>query len=153
LTSLDAFRGLTIAGMILVNNPGRLALHPYFPINKQLWTSTFVLFTAGAACLLLAVCYVVIDGLGFKKWATPFVVFGTNAIAAYVGSSLMVKLLMLVRVTSGGEKVGFLAWAYRHAFVPWAGQLNGSLAYAVTYVLIWLGLMSLLYRRRVFIKL
>jgi predicted acyltransferase len=143
--------GLFAAGLVLT--AAGLALHPYFPINKQLWTSTFVLFTAGAACLLLAVCYFVIDVLGFRRWATPFIVFGTNAIAAYVGSSILVKLLMLVRIASGGEKVGILAWVYRHAFAPWAGDLNGSLAYAVSYVLLWLGLMALLYRRRVFIKL
>jgi predicted acyltransferase len=141
-----------VAGGVALTAAG-LALHPYFPINKQLWTSTFVLFTAGAACLLLAVCFLVIDAMGFKKWATPFAVFGTNAIAAYVGSSLMVKLLTLVKVASGGEKIGVLAWTYQHVFVPWAGNLNGSLAYAVSYVLIWLGLMTLLHRKRIFIRL
>jgi predicted acyltransferase len=143
--------GLVAAGAGLV--AAGLALHPYFPINKQLWTSTFVLFTAGAACLLLAVCYLLIDWLGFRRWATPFFVFGTNAIASYLGSSLMVKLLLLVKVSAGGEKVGLLSWVYQHAFVPWAGNLNGSLAYAIAYVLLWLGLMTPLYRKKIFIKL
>ena len=130
-----------------------LALHPYFPINKKLWTSTFVLFTAGAALLLLALCYFVIDVRGWKKWATPFLVFGTNAIAAYVGSGLMVKLLALVKVSSGGEQLPLLPWIYKHLFVPWAGNLNGSLAYAVCYVILWLALMTPLYRRKIFIKI
>ena len=143
--------GLTAAGAALT--AAGLALHPYFPINKQLWTSTFVLFTAGAACLLLAACYLVIDGLGFKKWAAPFVVFGTNALAAFVGSGLAVKLLRYVKVGPEGDKVGILSWVYQHAFVPWAGELNGSLAYAAVYVLLWLGLMTILYRRKIFIKL
>jgi len=130
-----------------------LALHPYFPINKKLWTSTFVIFTAGAALLLLAAFYFLIDERGWKRWATPFFVFGTNAIAAYVGSILMVKLLALVKVSSGGEKITLLAWVYQHLFVPWAGNLNGSLAYAVCYVLLWLALMIPLYRKKIFIRI
>ena len=143
--------GLAACGVVLA--AAGLALDPYFPINKQLWTSTFVLFTGGAACLLLAACLLVVDGLGYKKWATPFTIFGTNAIAAYVGSCLMVRLLMLVKVTSGGENVGIPAWIYEHLFASWAGNLNGSLAYAVSFVLLWLTLVSLLYKKKIFIKL
>jgi len=136
--------GLTALGLVL---------HPHFPINKQLWTSTFVLFTAGAAFLLLAVCYLFIDWLGWRAWAWPFLVLGTNAIAAYVGSSLVVKLLLRVKVSSAGEQIGVLAYIYRHFFVPWAGELNGSLAYAVTYVLIWVALMAILYRKKILIRI
>jgi predicted acyltransferase len=141
---LAAGAGLTALG---------LALHPYFPINKKLWTSPFVIFTAGAALLLLAACYFLIDGRGWKRWATPFVIFGTNAIAAYVGSILMFKLLALVKVSSEGGQVTLPVWIYQQLFVPWAGNLNGSLAYAVCYVLLWLVLMTPLYRKRIFIKI
>jgi predicted acyltransferase len=130
-----------------------LILHPYFPINKKLWTSTFVIFTAGAALLLLAVLYFLIDVRGWKRWATPFFIFGTNAITAYAGSILMVKLLNLVKVSSGGETATLPVWVYQHLFVPWAGNLNGSLAYAVCYVLLWLILMTPLYRKKIFIKI
>jgi predicted acyltransferase len=130
-----------------------LALHPYFPINKQLWTSTFVLFSAGAALLLLAGCYFLIDVLGLKAWATPFLVFGTNAIAAFVASGLIVKILLLVKVSSGGEEVGLLSVIYERAFAVWAGDYGGSLAYAVTYVLIWLAVLTPLYRKKIFIKI
>ncbi|MCJ7582235.1 MAG: heparan-alpha-glucosaminide N-acetyltransferase domain-containing protein, partial [Candidatus Aminicenantes bacterium] len=71
--------GLFAAGIILVISG--LLLHPIFPINKQLWTSTFVIFTAGAALLILGLCYGINDVWGQKKWAYPFLVFGTNAIA------------------------------------------------------------------------
>jgi len=143
--------GLVIAGAALTVLG--LILHPYFPINKKLWTSTFVIFTAGAALLLLAGLYFLIDGLGWKKWATPFFIFGTNAITAYAGSILMVKSLTLVKVSSEGQTFTLPAWVYEHLFVPWAGNLNGSLAYAVCYVLLWLGLMTPLYRKKVFIKI
>jgi predicted acyltransferase len=130
-----------------------LLLHPYFPINKKLWTSTFVLFTAGAALLLLAVFHFLIDWLEWKRWATPFFIFGTNAIAAYAGSILMVKLLALVKVSAGGEQIPLLVWVYERLFVPWAGNLNGSLAYAVGYVLLWLALMTPLYWKKIFIRI
>jgi predicted acyltransferase len=130
-----------------------LGLRPYFPINKQLWTSTYVLLTAGLALLLLAIFYLLIDAWKIKQWATPFIIFGTNAITAYVGSSLLVKLLLEVKVSSGGETVGLLSFVYQHAFVPVAGDLNGSLLYAVTYVLLWLALMTPLYLKKIYIKI
>jgi predicted acyltransferase len=143
--------GLAAAGAALTALG--LFLHPYFPINKKLWTSSFVIFTAGAALLLLAACYYLVDVRGWKRWATPFLIFGTNAIVAYAGSGLMVKLLALVKVSLGGERVPFLHWVYRRLFVPWAGELNGSLAFAIFYVLLWLALMTPLYRRKIFVKI
>ena len=143
--------GLLVAGAGLTALG--LALHPYFPINKKLWTSTFVIFTAGAALLLLALLYFLIDERGWKKWAIPFFVFGTNAITAYAGSALIVKLLAPIKVSSDGRPVALGVWIYQHLFVPWAGNLNGSLAYAICYVLLWLGLMTPLYRKRIFIKI
>ena len=93
--------GLFAAGIIFVILG--LLLHPFFPINKQLWTSTFVIFTAGAAWIVLGLCYGINDVMGKKKWAYPFLVFGTNAIAVYAGSTLMVKLVALILVSVRGE--------------------------------------------------
>jgi predicted acyltransferase len=143
--------GLAVAGAALTVLG--LVLHPYFPINKQLWTSTFVLFSAGTALLLLAGCYFLIDVLGLKTWAIPFLVFGTNAIVAFVASGLVVKLLLLVKVSSGGEKVGLLSFIYERVFAVWAGNFGGSLAYAAAYLLIWLAVLSPLYRKKIFIKI
>jgi predicted acyltransferase len=143
--------GLLVAGAGLTALG--LALHRYFPINKKLWTSTFVIFTAGAALLLLGLFYYLIEERGWRKWAVPLFIFGTNAIAAYAGSILIVKLLAPIKVSSGGQPVALGTWIYQHLFVPWAGNLNGSLAYALCYVLLWLGLMTPLYRKRIFIKI
>jgi len=148
---LEKIAGLFIAGLGLTLSG--LLLHPLFPINKQLWTSTYVLFTAGAALLLLAVCYWLIEGLGFKKWAVPFLIFGTNAIAVYVGSSLMAKLMGWIRVSSGGEGVSFKAFVYNQLLVPWAGYLNGSLVFPFLLILIWIGIMIPLYRNKIFIRI
>jgi predicted acyltransferase len=130
-----------------------LALDPFFPINKQLWTSTFVLFTAGMALLFLAVCYYLIDVLGWKRGAVPFFILGSNAISAYVGSILLAKILLWAQISAGGEATSLHSWIYRNAFVPWAGELNGSLAFAIVFVLLWIALMTPLYRKKVFIKI
>ncbi|HSK19122.1 MAG TPA: heparan-alpha-glucosaminide N-acetyltransferase domain-containing protein, partial [Longimicrobiales bacterium] len=68
-------------GLFLAGNAGLvlgLMWHPLFPINKNLWTSSYVIFTAGMACHFLAVCYWLIDVKGYRRWAMPFVVFGVN---------------------------------------------------------------------------
>lgn len=144
--------GGLLAGGIVLTLSG-LLLHPLFPINKQLWTSTYVLFSAGAALLLLGICYWLIEGLRLRKWALPFLIFGTNAIAVYVGSGLMVKLMGLVRVSSNAEALSLKAWIYSQLLVPWAGNLNGSLVYPFILILIWIGIMIPLYRKRIFIKI
>ena len=125
----------------------------WFPINKALWTSSYVVFTAGAALLILAACLWLIEIRGGQRWATPFVVFGTNAIAAFVLSTFAARLLILVKVAGAdGAPVSLHRWIYTHVFAPVAAPASASLLFAVAYVLLWLALMSALYRRRIFIR-
>lgn len=119
------------------------AWNPFFPINKSLWTSSYVLFTAGLALELLALCYWVIDIQGYRRWAWPFEVFGVNALALFVGTGLMVKLMALGHVQG---------WIFRNLFLSWAQPINASLFYAIAFILLWLVLMWLLYRKRIYIK-
>jgi predicted acyltransferase len=130
-----------------------LAWNWFFPINKNLWTSSYVMFTAGAALQFLAVCHFLIDVKGWTRWAHPAIAFGRNAIAVFVLSGLFVKTLLVIRLPEGGGTISLYGWIYRHLFVPWAGPLNGSLAFAVANILLWYALMELLYRRRIFIKI
>jgi len=130
-----------------------LLLHPLFPINKQLWTSTYVLFTAGVALLFLVFCYWVIEGMGIKKWATPFLVLGSNAITVYVGSTLMVKLISLIKVSVSGKLLPLKAYIYNHLLAPWAGDLNGSLLFPLFLIILWVGIMLPLYRKKIIIKI
>jgi predicted acyltransferase len=122
-----------------------------FPINKALWTSSYVLFTAGAGLVLLGIFFWTIELSGNKAWARPFVVYGMNAIAVFVASGLVAKQMGLARV--GPNEVPLKAWIYEELFSAWAGPLNGSLAFAVSYVLIWLAIIWILYRQRIFIKI
>ncbi len=125
----------------------------WFPINKSLWTSSYVVYTAGLALCFLGFCYWLIDVKGYKKWAKPFVIFGVNALALFVFSGLMARLLGLIKVTSAeGKEISLQKWIFDSVFLPLASPINASLMYAVSFILLWLFLMWLLYRKRIFIK-
>ena len=143
--------GLFVGGFVLAVSG--LLIHPYFPINKPLWTSTYVLFTAGAGMILLGVFFGLMEGLQIRKWATPFLIIGINAIAIYVGSTLMAILLSKIKISFLAGSFPLKAFIFKFLLAPWAGNLNGSLIFSVLYILIWLGIMYPLYRRKMFIKI
>ena len=125
-----------------------------FPLNKSLWTSSYVVYTSGLALLTLAFCYWLIDIKGYQRWARPFVIFGVNALALFVFSGIMARLLGMVRVggPEEGKDIPLQQWVFNHAFLTWASPINASLDFAVCFILLWLFLMWLLYRKRIFIK-
>jgi predicted acyltransferase len=147
-TPYEKVAGMFVAGMVCVVIGW--AWNPFFPINKSLWTSSYVLFTGGMALQLLALCYWLVDIKNYRSWAKPFVVFGLNAIALFVGTGLMARLMGLIKLPSGATLHG---WTYRHLFLSWLPPYRASLAFAICFILLWLGLMWLLYRRRIFIKI
>jgi predicted acyltransferase len=114
----------------------------WFPINKALWTSSYVVVTTGLALLVFAACYWAVEVCGWRRWATPFVVLGVNALAVYVLSSLAAHAMTLVRVGDGHLRGA----VYASVFAPWAAPVNASLAYAVAYVIVWWIAMAVLYR-------
>ena len=151
-THYEKVAGMFVAGAVCVMIGW--AWNPFFPINKALWTSSYVFFTAGLALQLLGLCYWLIDIKGYRRWAWPFEVFGMNAIALFVGSALMVDLMELIKFTApDGTKDSSQGWIFDHLFLSWASPINASLAYAISFVLVWLLLMWLLYRKNVFIKI
>jgi predicted acyltransferase len=125
----------------------------WLPVNKALWTSSYVLLTAGMALQLLACCYWLIDIKGHRRWSLPFVVFGTNALAVFFLTGMCEKLLGLVKLAGAdGKPVALQTLIFENLFLPWASPVNASLAFAVCFVLVWLGLTALLYKRGIFIK-
>jgi predicted acyltransferase len=124
------------------------AWNAFFPINKALWTSSYVLFTGGLALQFLAFCYWLIDIKGYRRWAKPFEVFGLNAIALYVVADVIAVLLGTAKV--GEESLG--GWIYNNLFASWASPVNASLAFAISFVLVCLALMWILYHRKIFLK-
>ncbi len=125
----------------------------WFPINKKLWTSSYVVFTAGWALLLLAACYELIEVRGLRRWGKPFEIMGLNAIFAFVASVLMIKTLVKTHIGTGEKAPTTYTWIYEHVFVPWAGAMNGSLFFAMVTVLFWWVVLYGMYRQRWFVKI
>ena len=124
-----------------------------FPINKNLWTSSYVVFTAGMACVTLATVMWLVDYTGVKWWTKPFVVFGVNPIVAFVGSGVMARLVYtLWHVNYQGKSVAVQDAFYQAVFLPWLPPRVASLAFALTYVLVWYGILLVLYRRKIILK-
>ena len=137
------------AGLVLAGHAWDLV----FPINKPIWTSSYVAYTTGWALVTLGALYQVIDVRGRRAWARPLVVYGVNAITVFVASGLVAKTLVLWRVPGGtGETTSAYNFLYETLFASWAGPLNGSLAFAIATVLLWLGVAWAMYSRRIFIK-
>jgi predicted acyltransferase len=127
--------------------------NPFFPINKSLWTSSYVFFTGGLALEFLALCYWLIDIKKYQRWTRPFVVFGVNAIVLFVGTGVMARLMGLIKLPWGSGQISLQGWIFQKLFLSWASPLNASLAYAIVFILLWLGLMWILYSRKIFIKI
>lgn len=124
-----------------------------FPINKPLWTSSYVLYTAGIAMGVLSVIYLVADVFKFQKWGAFFIVFGTNALFAFFLVGIWTRLLLFIKISSGGNKISLYSWVYEKVFVHIGGNMIGSLIFAlVQMMLIWL-VALILYRKKILIRL
>jgi len=129
------------------------AWNPYFPINKNLWTSSYVFFTAGAASLLLALCYWAIDVRGWRGWTKPFVILGTNAITLFAASALLVKTLLSITVGEvDGEPLSLWSFLYARGFEPFFDPYIASLLFALANLAILFVLLAWMYRRRLFLR-
>jgi predicted acyltransferase len=125
------------------------------PINKKIWTSSYVLLAGGIAMHMLAMCYWLVDVKGYRRWSLPFVVFGTNAILVYFASGIVGR--MLAFYTFGVDAPSLRTWIFQQGFASHFpasgyGPYNASLAFALAYVLFWLIVLIPLYRRRIFLK-
>jgi predicted acyltransferase len=144
--------GLAVSGVI-----GLLAgeaFNLWFPINKKLWTSSYVLFTAGLALACLAACYWAVDVHEWRGWATPFVVLGTNAIAAYTLAEVIAHCIGRMEVVQAdGSAVSWQEWIYQRFFVGLGDPANTSLLYALVFLALCWTAMWVLYRKRIFLKI
>lgn len=123
-----------------------------FPINKALWTSSYVLYTGGIATQFLAACYWLIDIQGIKKWSMPFVYYGTNAIFVFVASGLLAKLLLRVNLGEGERQQSLWSIIYQNVYANWLSPKNASLAFAVTLILLFGLILRWMHQRKLFIK-
>lgn len=147
----------TVAGLFAVGF-GLLTLGwawgQVFPINKPMWTSSYAVFMGGMALLVLAACIWLIDLKGVRWWTAPFVIFGVNALALYIGSSMLARVMNWTPAGMiDGQVIALKRWLHETGFGWIAPPELGSLAFALVYLGFWLFLMWLLYRKRIFIKI
>ncbi len=125
----------------------------FFPINKALWTSSYVLVTTGMALLIFGACYWLIEIKGWRRWSKPFEVFGVNAIAAYFLHVFFLKVQNLIHLPQPDGSPGNLRFFITQHLFGWASPPNASLLYALSYTLLWLAFFWVLYRKRIFVKI
>jgi predicted acyltransferase len=136
---LGAGAALTLAGV---------AWGESFPINKNLWTSSYVLLSGGLASCGFGLCYLVADVYGWRRWTWPFVIYGTNAIVVFVASGLLAKTIGLIKVSG----VSLQALIYRGAFASWLAPHDASLGFALATVTFWFLVLAWMDARGIYIK-
>jgi predicted acyltransferase len=148
LGTADTATGLFVGGAVGIGLG--LAWEPWLPINKALWTGSYAMFTAGAAWMVLAVGYWLIEVRGSRWWTRPFEVLGVNALAVFFLSTLLAKLLISIRIAGpDGRLQPLQAVLFDAYFAPWAPPEIASLAWAAANVLLWLAVMWPLFRLRI----
>jgi predicted acyltransferase len=124
-----------------------------FPLNKKLWTSSYVLVAAGIAIALLALFFWTIEVSGWRgKWTWPLLVLGSNSIFIYMVSELLGGLLSFIPLTENGHRISPTQWSYLHWFAHIPNPGLASFAYSFTYLAICFIPTWVLYRKRIFLK-
>ena len=124
-----------------------------FPINKSLWSASYVLVTCGLASLLLALLIWIIDICGKRRWSVFFESFGANPLFIYCLSALFVYVTGAIRFTFHGEAYTLRSFYYRACMVPLFGETGGSLASALTLVMLMWLIAHPLYKKKIYIKI
>ncbi len=144
--------GMAVAGVIGVV-AGEI-WNLWFPVNKKLWTSSYVLLTAGLALACLAACYWVLDIQRWRRWGKPFLILGMNAIAAYVFAGILAHAIGRLEVhLADGTTASWQELIYERVFSALASPPNASLLYALVFVAVCWAAMWVLYRKGILIKI
>ncbi len=138
------------AGLLII---GGLIWNGFFPMNKALWTSSFVLYTGGLAMATLAFSYWIIDVNNCQRFTEPFVAFGSNAITIYVASGYLPLLIGRIKFNDNGTPSNLWQYGYQHLFASWLSPINASVVSALVYVSLLAIPMIWMYRKKIFIKL
>ncbi len=124
-----------------------------FPINKSLWTSSYVLYTGGLAMQVLAASHWLIDVNNRQSWTKLFHYFGVNAIFAFVVSGLVAKVLLRTTLIGSTGEIGSLwSYLYQHLYASWLAPKIASLTFALTLVVLFFFILRWMYNRKIFIK-
>ena len=125
----------------------------WFPLNKNLWTSSYVLVAAGYSLALMTLAFWAVEQQGWRTgWTWIWVVFGSNAIAAYMFSELLPGVLQNVQFMSGGKRTDAIAFVFDHVFAHIPDPGWAALAYSVSFTAVCFVPVWMMYRRRIFLK-
>lgn len=154
-TSIESkMKKLLIYGVFMVIFGGIWAL--VFPINKPLWTSSYVLYTAGQGTLFLAFLIFIIDYKKYSLWSKPFVHFGSNPLFIFVFSGIYAKTisyLIKIPVAGSSSPISLYNYLFTQVFAPTFGNMNGSLMFAISHIIVFWFICYILYRNKIFIKI
>ena len=147
----ERLNGLFSAGALLM--AAGMVWNWGFPINKSLWTSSYVLFCAGMGAVSLATIMWIVDVHQLKRWTKPAVIYGMNPIVAFAGSGVLARLIYsIIKVPYQGQRISLEAAIYNSVFLSWLTPINASLAFALAFVAFWYGVLYVLYKRNIFVK-
>ncbi|MDC2890691.1 hypothetical protein [Psychrosphaera algicola] len=120
----------------------------YLPINKSIWTSSYVVMSTGWGLVCLGVLTYIVDIKKSKYWTAPFVIFGANAIAFYMFSAIVARLLIMIPVAD----TTLHGWLFQKLFQPLFGNYLGSLMFAIAFCLGSFLVMKWLYQKKIFLR-
>ncbi|TRX23349.1 DUF5009 domain-containing protein [Flavobacterium franklandianum] len=127
-----------------------------FPINKSLWSSSFVLFTSGLATLCLSLLYYIIDIANHKNWIKLFLIWGVNPMIVFFFSGIIPEAISMIKVDHPelpGELLGFQSYFYNYGIVPlFKNPMDASLTYALVYSVFWSIILWILYKNKLIFK-
>ena len=123
-----------------------------FPINKNIWTSSYTLFTGGQAMMIFGFCYWFIDVKKMQKYTNWAIAFGMNAITVFFLSGIIGRLMYLIKFTVKGETYTLKAWLYDVVLSSVASPINASLLYAILWILLFYALARWMQVRNIIIK-
>jgi predicted acyltransferase len=154
ITKVQKAQKMAIAGVALI--VAGLVWNIIFPINKSLWTSSYVLYTTGLAATLLSILYYVIDIADYKKGFKPFLIWGVNPMIVFFTSQIIPQALVMIQVKNPHnpeEQINLLNYLYTFGIAPFfSNPYTASLAGALVYVAIWTFILWIFYKNKLIFK-
>jgi len=154
ITKIQKAQKMAIAGVALI--VAGLVWNIVFPINKSLWTSSYVLYTTGLAATLLSILYYVIDIVDYKKGFKLFLIWGVNPMIVFFTSQIIPQALVMIQVKNPhnpDEQINLLNYLYTFGIAPFfSNPYTASLAGALVYVAIWTFILWIFYRNKLIFK-
>jgi predicted acyltransferase len=148
----ERLAGLFAVGALLMM--AGLIWHWGFPINKSIWSSSYVVFTAGMGAVSLATCLWLIDVCQLRRWTFPFVAYGMNPMLAFLGSGLMARLTVSVLTVpvADGTRISIQGLLFSRLYASWLPPREASFAYAVSFVALWFLILWAAWKRGLVLK-